>query len=188
MQRSSHVLLGALAGLGYAAHQGLPPAQAATSAALAAAIAPLPDIDARRWWRSTDRAVPDEALGHGGPLRHRGLTHWWGLPALASLPLAVFGLRVNGIDVTWAGWALLVGVVSHLVGDFLFGKRCPQEGRGPGIPIAPWWRHVGVGLDTGGAFETVTRWCVLWPALLWLTGVAAGWDSAWPAAVVAAFR
>ncbi len=189
MQRSSHVLLGALAGLGYALHQGLTPAQAAASSILAAAVAPLPDVDCRRWWRTTDRVVPDEALGHGGPMRHRGLTHWWGLPALTALPLAVFGVDVNGLDLTWVGWVLLTGLVSHLFGDFVFGKRCPQQGRGPGIPLAPWWAHRGIGLDTDGPVETLTRWCVLLPALVWLAGVAvAGWASSWPADMVTALR
>lgn len=180
MNRSSHVVLGALAGLGYATAQHLTPAQAACTAVLAALAAPLPDVDCRRWWQRTDRVVPDEALGHGGPMRHRGLTHWWGVPAALAAALPVTGLPVAGGDASWVAWALLAGWSSHLAGDFVFGKACPRQGRGPGIPLAPWWAHHGVGLDTGGAVEAVTRWCVLVPALVWVAGVGAGWATAWP--------
>jgi hypothetical protein len=186
--RSSHIPLGALAGLAYGVHQGFPPAQSGACAVLAAAVAPLPDVDARRWWRTTDRVTPDEALGHGGPMRHRGLTHWWGVPVALAMGLSQVGLVVDGMDVTWVGWALLAGWCSHLAGDLVFGKRCPQEGRGPGIPLAPWWAHRGVGLDTGGVSEVLARWVVLVPALAWLAGVALGWATTWPVDAVAALR
>jgi hypothetical protein len=65
-----------------------------------------------------------------------------------------------------AVWVVIFGVWSHLVADFAFGRRCPQEGRGPGIPLAPWWAHHGLGLDTDGMLE---RWLVT-PGLLVLLG------------------
>jgi len=183
--RSSHVLLGAVTGIALGTHLGMPPAQTGACAALAALAAPIPDVDNRRWWQRTDRVVPDEALGHGGPMRHRGLLHWWGIPALAALPLAALGLHVNGVDVSWAGWAFLVGIASHLVGDFAFGQACPRQGRGPGIPLAPWWWHIGVGLDTGGPTEALARWTVLPAAVVWLVAVTAGAPLSWPVEAVA---
>jgi hypothetical protein len=47
--------------------------------------------------------------------------------------------------VHWAAIALLVGWVSHLAGDLLFGR----------LPLLPWGGlRVGLGLDTGGFIET----------------------------------
>lgn len=67
--------------------------------------------------------------------RHRGVTHWWGWPAL----LAAF-TPLTGPE-GWPLYSIAVGVfVGHLVLDAMWGK--------PGIPLlpcAPWW-HVGLGL------------------------------------------
>jgi hypothetical protein len=103
-----------------------------------------PDVDQFRVWRALDRWLPDEWLGEGGPLQHRGLSHFWGLPAAAAVYLYVSGGP-------WWVWMLLAGWVSHLVADWAFGKRA--WGRGPGIPLGPWFWHHGLGLDAGGLLE-----------------------------------
>ena len=163
--RGTHHLLGLSAGLSLAAASGWGWPQAATGAFLAGitAAGPLsPDMDQYRWWRRLDRWVPDELLGAGGPLQHRGLSHWWGIPAVAAVtPVLLPG------PVQWIVWCLVVGWVSHLLGDLAFGKACPFSGRGPGIPVWPWWGHVGVGLDTGGVLEGLTAALLLPAALAW---------------------
>lgn len=144
--RPMHHLGGAYAGAGLAWAQHQPWWVIAASAAIAAAAAPGPDVDQRRWWRTLDRWVPDEWLGWGGPLQHRGITHWWGIPAAGALAVMAF---TPGL---WVAWAILAGWASHLALDFIFGKASPF-GRGAGIPLMPWWRYVGVGLDAGGRVE-----------------------------------
>jgi len=161
---STHFLFGMSAGLGVAAWQGWSPWQTGLSVVLASAVAGgrfSPDLDQSWIWRKVDKVTPDESLGHGGPMRHRGLTHWWGLPAVlvGVLPLLPEESR-------WLMMSLLAGWCSHLVGDFVFGKRAGR-GRGPGIPLAPWWGHVGVGLDAGGTAEAATRSFVLPAVLCW---------------------
>jgi hypothetical protein len=111
-----------------------------------------PDVDQFKLWRALDRWLPDEWLGEGGPLQHRGISHFWGLPAAAAAYLYVVGGP-------WWAWMLLAGWVSHLVLDWAVGKRA--WGRGPGIPLLPWWAHHGLGGDAGGLLE---RW-VLVPVL-----------------------
>ena len=126
------------------------------------AAGPLsPDLDQYGPWRAADRVLPDEGLGHGGPMRHRGITPWWGIPA-ALAPMTLLAPA----DWRWVMWALLAGWVSHLLGDLAFGRA--SRGRGPGIPVAPWWGHVGLGLDCGGAVEAAVRALVLPVALGWL--------------------
>ena len=165
MNRLTHHLAGAAAGLGLAATLSWPLWQAGMAAAAGGSTAGgrwSPDADQYRWWRRTDRILPDELLGNSGPLRHRGITHWWGIPALAAVAVLV----LVPAPLRWPAWALITGWCSHLAGDFVFGAACPYEHRGPGIPLAPWWRHRGMGLDSGGLVE---RW-VAAPALLVLLG------------------
>ncbi len=152
----THRLTGAAAGLAVAAATGAGPARLAVSTAVAAVTAAgvtSPDVDQHSGWHLADDLLPDEVAGHGGPLRHRGLAHWWGLPAAA----AYFGLRAVPEPWRWLALAALVGWSSHLVGDFIFGRPNRRQGRGPGIPLAPWWWHVGLGLDTGGWTEALVR-------------------------------
>lgn len=122
-----------------------------------------PDMDQQPWWRMFDRAVPDEVFGHGGPLQHRGITHWWGLPASLALVLAV--TPAHG----WAWWAcagVALGWASHLLGDFVVGAGSPY--RDAGIPLAPWWAHAGLGAPCGGWVERLV-------GRLALPAVAAHW-------------
>jgi hypothetical protein len=160
---STHFLFGTTAGLGVAAWQGWPAWQTGVAVVLSSAVAGgrfSPDLDQSWIWRKVDKVAPDESLGHGGPMRHRGLTHWWGLPAIlvVALPFLPEASR-------WLMMALLAGWCSHLLGDVVFGKR--SRNRGPGIPLAPWWWHKGLGLDTGGTAETVTRSYILPVVICW---------------------
>jgi len=177
MDGTTHRMFGAVCGTAWAVAHGMAPAQALAFAALATVTSSgpsSPDVDCYRGWRRVDTALPDEVLGAGGPMQHRGITHWWGLPALAWVALDHVPTGVIG----WVPAALLVGWTSHLIGDLLFGRN-------RGIPLAPWWWHIGVGLDTGGPTEALARWTVLPAAVVWLTAVAAGAPLSWPVDVIA---
>lgn len=161
MKGTTHRLLGACSGvtLGTAAGWHWPQIVAAGWLATLTAGGRLsPDVDQHWGWTLVDRLVPDEWLGNNGPLQHRGLAHWWGLPLVGftatwSMPPTAW---------VWVLHALLTGWTSHLVGDYLFGR--PGAGRGAGIPFAPWWSHRGLGLAVGGVLERVVA--VLLPLLM----------------------
>jgi len=97
----------------------------------------------------------DPAQNHGA-MQHRGITHWWGLPTLAGLALWVANPYLASSPWWPAGRLALVGLLAgwswHLVADFVFGapvdggRRGPRRCacRGAGIPLAPWWWHVGI--------------------------------------------
>lgn len=154
MTRIGHRLLGATCGLALAAVATLPPVEACAVAAVAALVAPWPDVDQRRWWR--------DSLGQWKAFRHRRLTHWWGLPAMAMLLFAV----LHG-PLAWLLGAALTGWCSHLAGDWVYGKRGPAVTgwRGAGIPLAPWWGYHGIGWACGGKGEKYGAWPVLAGAL-----------------------
>jgi len=165
MNGTTHRLLGASSGvaLGTVAGWGWPQIVAAGWLATLTASGPTsPDLDQHRLWHLLDRLLPDEWLGRNGPLQHRGLAHWWGLPASAGA-LAWSSLPNRYV---WLAYALLAGWASHLVGDWFFGR--PGQGRGPGIPFAPWWNHRGLGLAVGGILERVVAW--LLPLLMLVQG------------------
>jgi hypothetical protein len=177
MLTTTHRLTGAATGLAFAVGTGQPPGQALISMTVATVTsggATSPDIDLRGGWRFVDKLLPDEYAGHGGPFRHRGLAHWWGVPAL----VAWWGLPLVPDSWHWVATAALLGWVSHLVGDFFFGKANRPQGRGPGIPVAPWWGHIGLGLDAGGRVEELFRWLAL-PALLAWQGATFVLDQGW---------
>lgn len=147
-----------------------------------------PDMDQRKWWKSLDQSVPDELLFFGGPLRHRGITHWFGIPLILSILVAGWAAGLPE-DMRLLPFLLarpLAGWWSHLVADFCIGARYrggrrpargaqyvaangksrsirdaktamdwDDEPRGPGIPLAPWWWHVGLGYRNGTFAETV---------------------------------
>ncbi len=157
--RSSSVAL-----LGLALTQGWPPLQTGAGVLIALAVAGgrlSPDLDQYRGWRLADKILPDEVLGHGGPMR-RGITHWWGIPL--AVGIATFAVPQG---LRWLVLSVLAGWVSHLVGDFIFGRADAFSHRGPGIPLAPWWGHVGLGYDAGGTTERITRDAVLPAVVLW---------------------
>lgn len=160
MTGSSHRMLGAVAGAGYATLAGQPASVVAMTALVATATSngpASPDGDQTDAWRAATRAAPAWVR------RHRGLLHWWGLPVAAWL-------AVPGLDplVQWAAHALIIGWASHLLGDAVFGK----------IPTLPGCRDIGLGWDTGGILEnggrllgvrvpSLTR-AILAAALAWL--------------------
>lgn len=173
MNRATHNLLGAATGLGLGLAAGWPWWQTLVAAGLSSITsdgATSPDADQFKRWRKLDEYLPDELLGKGGPLQHRGLSHWWGLPVLAAA--LVWFLVPGGLQ--WIGWALVAGWASHLAGDLVFGKADRWSGRGPGIPIAPWWGHVGLGLKSDGKIERWLAAPLIALAMLWLvwTGLA----------------
>lgn len=170
MNHRHHVLIGASAGLGYTVARGLPVWQCLIGAGVGAAVGPLPDVDNHRWWKRLDRVLPDEWLGHGGPLQHRGLTHWWALPAVAWLAAVRF------VPHWWWVFAAVVGWASHLVGDLLFGEADRYAHRGPGIPLGPWFGYVGLGLKSGGIGERVLAPLIGLGAIGWATlTLTGGW-------------
>lgn len=121
------------------------------------------------WWRP-------EAGRHGDPTQHRGITHSWTAPAAAGLLLALLqGVgTVAGWHVPWwPFWAALVGWWSHLAGDAVHGRQVWGQD-GPGIPLAPWWGHVGVGLKSDGWTAHVVAWGVAVPVGVLMMKVAAG--------------
>jgi hypothetical protein len=172
--RSTHRLFAAGIAMGTALVAGYPllAIPGGALAAVTAAGRSSPDADASRAWRAFDDAVPDEWLGAGGPLQHRGIMHWWGLPAAAQWALWPYVHRVPAPLDAIVGFvfaALLIGWWSHLLGDFLFGRA--GYGRAAGIPLGPWHWHVGLGLDVGGWLEVVVR-VALATACSWLA-----WES-----------
>lgn len=152
MNGITHRLLGACSGAAVAGAAAWPWPHVVLGGLLATVTAggrTSPDVDQHYLWYLADKILPDEWLGNNGPLQHRGIAHWWGLPATAALVV----WSTVPARWTWLAYALLVGWSSHLVGDYLFGRA--GQGRGPGIPFAPWWNHRGLGLAVGGLFERI---------------------------------
>ena len=171
MNAPTHALLGAVSWLTLAGPvEHRPGWQQAAGTLLAVVVSVGPDIDNARWWRKLDRYIPDEWVGFGGPLGHRGLTHWWGWPAL--LAWTAWQIPAEG---RWPILALAVGWASHLVGDLVFGITPP------GIPLAPWWAHIGLRLKVGSRkrhpFLNVRRAWTLSPLTPIFTGPKACWHS-----------
>jgi hypothetical protein len=154
---STHRLAAASASLALSTSTGAPAWQAGCAALIATATS--------SGWTSPDA---DQSWLSWVPGGHRGLTHWWGLPALAALAT----VALVPAEAAWAVWALILGWSSHLAGDFVFGRRPP------GVPTAPWWGHAGLRLDSGGGLE---RWLRrLWPGLItWQVWIYTG-GAAWP--------
>ena len=162
MMGKQHLLAGALAGA-LATSTG---ADSRTLIVFGAAIgaasshgALSPDVDQTGLVRS----LPNIA----GLLTHRyGLSHWWGLPLLAW-----WGISNTPVQAHWVAYALLAGWVSHLLGDFIFGKLAllPFEG-------SP---KFGLGLKTDGFLEKGPARAALILALgwvLWFTPGAPAFD------------
>lgn len=165
----THHLFGATAAL--AVVHWAPPVTGAiaTAAYVATATATAggklsPDVDNQPWWKTLDRWLPDELLGNGGPMQHRGLAHWWGIPA--ALAVAVLVGLVPAVAVP-AAWGAVTGWGSHILGDLVFGKANPRFGLKKGVPLLPWGWHVGLGLKADGWTEHTTN-ALLLPAIGWL--------------------
>lgn len=160
MDRVNHLLFACASQLVVSTTAGHHPGVTATSTVIAGLASWGPDVDQLSPWRVIDKVLPDEELGAGGPMRHRGITHWWAWPLLAALVAQAADLG----DVGWVIWALIVGWTSHLIGDFLFGER-PA-----GIPLWPWWGHIGLGLNSGGLLEHMVVPPATIAALWWACG------------------
>jgi hypothetical protein len=143
MMGPTHRLAGALAGATYGHLMGQPWQVVAAGALVATSTSngpASPDMDQTCPFRWLDGLPVLGVL-----FTHRHLTHWWGLPVAAwcwdipALP------HTPTVDIRWAATLLLIGWVSHLAGDLIFGK----------LPLLPWGGlRVGLGLDTGGFIET----------------------------------
>lgn len=136
----THRVFGALSGAAYASVTGEPLHVMAFMALVATATSngPFsPDGDQTKPWQEVGQKT--------GPLRplfaHRsGLTHWWGVPVLAWLALTEWVPAGN----QWPWIGLIIGWVSHLLGDFIFGR----------INLFPWGGpSFGLGFKTNGFLE-----------------------------------
>jgi hypothetical protein len=168
MMGTGHRLTAAAGWMATAAHLGLPGWQVAAGIPVAVAFSAgptSPDVDNTRVWKKLDKWIPDEVLGDGGPLGHRELLHWWGLPAIVAVVLQAVGGP-------WYAWAAVLGWASHLAGDLVFGQA--GYGTPQGIPLGPWWWHLGLGLKCGGLTERalvpVAAAAVVW----WAAGTPGG--------------
>lgn len=192
-KRSTHYVSGAASGAGYTA---VVLGTAATlpvlvAGGLASAVTSggrcSPDCDQFGWWKRLDRHLPDELLLFGGPMRHRGITHWWGLPLVPTVLLYQQWGSLS-LFVQWLAGVLLAGWWSHLLTDFGVGARYSggrrqeydksvldrdDHPRGPGIPLFPWWLHVGLGYKNGSWAEQAIRLVSVFALLL-----VAGWRGA----------
>lgn len=133
-----------------------------------------PDVDNSVGWKRMDRFLPDEALCAGGPLGHRRLTHWWGIPALLWWVYATHPEAFAGLG-PWTVRALITGWATHVAVDALLGEG--------GVPAAGWALRVGLHLNQDGTLATFARWASLtWTvyAIATLTPLAA---ALWPPAL-----
>lgn len=168
MTRTGHYAAGAVAGGGLALALGWSPLTTLATVALAAAVGPLPDVDQRRWFK--------RSLGAFRVFGHRRLTHFWPvvLPLLVAIPFVPH-------PIAQLLAAVAIGWLSHLVGDWVFGKRQPAMfgGRPAGIPVwyhrghekyhprlgHGWqrgrWVYHGLGLKSDGVTEYVAKYAVL---------------------------
>lgn len=182
MNGKGHYAVGASAGVVYAQlapvtwWQGLLAIPVAAGFSYAAVS---PDVDQSKLWHWTDKPVPDEVLGNGGPMQHRGISHFWGVYAawtalwwLATPRDLWFGLLFALLGAMVTGWW------SHLLADAVVGRA--GQGRGRGIPLLPWWAHLGLGFKCDGWMEkflTVAApiGVLVWTAWRMLPPVAEAW-------------
>ena len=177
METPQHRIVGVTAALGMAHVHSLPVGGLAVTVASAAVFSggwTSPDLDNSTWWKRLDRLAPDEWLGGGGPLAHRGILHSWLIPAV----MWVLALHVSG----FGGWVLLgvaYGWASHVAGDFVFGHG--GYGHGKGIPLVLWFCHVGGWFKADGWLEKTAGVLAAVVALWLAVGLAvplphpAGW-------------
>jgi hypothetical protein len=138
----------------FAPVQGLAVSQAAGIPLWAGAIVALtsiptsagcrwsPDIDldnSKTWQSHAWRMIAGSTAQ-----RHRRLLHWIGLPAMAEIPLLILTLTLAFPLILLPAWGLFNGWVSHLIADWMFGRRYAFEQRDAGIPLTPCQHHVGI--------------------------------------------
>lgn len=141
MMGPTHRVLGALCGATVASATGQPWQMVAMTALVATATAHgslSPDMDQTEPWEDVRKLLPSPI---DRVMNHRGITHWWGVPVLAWT-----GMFHLPADAQWPAFALLIGWVSHLLGDLIFGQ----------LPLLPWGGRpcLGFGLDTDGFLES----------------------------------
>jgi hypothetical protein len=131
-----HRLVGASCALGVAqvAHATVPQALALTAGAVAFSAGShlSPDMDGH--------GIRHEMFGH------RGLLHWWGLPAVVAGAMAW-----RAVPLLW--WGPVIGWSSHIFpADFVFGKM--GFGIPRGVPLWPgrYGYRLGFGLRVTGRF------------------------------------
>lgn len=149
--------------LGWAA--GWSPARQVVCLAIGAAFGGgrwSPDVDQYGWWRSLDERLPDEVLGHRGPLAHHGITHW---PGTAVLIGVTAGAMASPAGLGWAGLMIGVAWLGHQAGDVLLGYGGRDVSQG--IPLMPWWHHYGLGLGRSGGPLGVVLTVVCWALIGW---------------------
>lgn len=111
--------------------------QIGAGAVVAVITSTAADLDNTPFARKIDKRTPDEALGGGGPLGHRQLTHWWGIP----VGLGYLATLVELGDVGWIIYAALWGYLSHILLDLPFGEQ--GMGTKRGVPVFLWYGRVG---------------------------------------------
>jgi len=155
MNGKTHVEWGAVSSAIISAAAGNDPINVAACALVGYYVAKVPDQIER---------VP------GSPFRfHRGMSHSWEL-MVAPMMLLAWWLPV-GVD--YLPWALALGVMSHLTGDFLFGKA--GWGRKAGIPLLMGRHHIGLGIFKVGNLTEETlyvilrelKWGIIAGAIIW---------------------
>ena len=121
-------------------------------AALGASLPAIAGLAAIGWATAGGAASPDVDQHfdiHRGPLKHRGITHSWMIPAVAWY--------LTRPDLNTLGGVLVAGVilgwVSHLIADFVVGAK--GWGRDAGIPFLFHWAHFGLGFKNEGVVETI---------------------------------
>jgi membrane-bound metal-dependent hydrolase YbcI (DUF457 family) len=169
MRTPTHHLFGVVTAL--ALIHWAPPVTGATATAAYIATATATaggklscDVDNQSWWKTLDRWLPDEILGNGGPMQHRGLAHWWGIPA--ALAVAVYLGRFPA-ELAPVALGVVTGWGSHIAGDLMFGRGNARYGLKRGVPLLPWGWHVGLGLKADGWTEHAVN-ALLLPAAGWL--------------------
>ena len=113
METGPHRVLAVATVLAAAHTWELPPTQVGVMCAVAAATGGgilSPDIDNRKAAKTIDGIVPDEALGGGGPLGHRQITHWWGVACPARGMADVRPAPTGGCVVDAVGCRRRLGV------------------------------------------------------------------------------
>lgn len=77
---------------------------------------------------------------------HRGILHWWGLPAIAAVALCIAGAPIYL-------YGPVIGWGSHIFpADYVFGKA--GYGTGEGVPLWPYKDspRLGLGFKVSGRF------------------------------------
>lgn len=157
MNRLGHQSGAVAIALGVATATGMPTPAALAYASCAYLTSTLPDTDQTKPWRLLDKLVPDEWFG--GPLAHRGITHWWGIPAIAyAATLNLAGPAAVIVQ------GLILGYAAHIALDAIWGR--------PGVPVGPWWWHAGVSLRNDGAVGVIATAGLIVGAL-WLAACLA---------------